>query len=211
MMNAYSSLYLETAQKTLGGMLHYAVYDLKWSIDDFFRAFINSGIAYRFGIGEPKYTVGMSGPEVAMDVVYRVTGEYPDILPSYYFDRTPEYWAGWAVAYYEWARDIPFDKIEEYVGINKIVEMYHPYHEADISKLVDIMDERIESMRKESTLKRLRKYANLTQKALAERSGVSVRMIEQYEQGTKELSRASAFTVRQLSKALNCRMEDLMG
>ena len=36
-------------------------------------------------------------------------------------------------------------------------------------------------------------------------------MIEQYEQGTKELSRASAFTVRQLSKALNCRMEDLMG
>ncbi len=211
MTNAYSSLYIENAQKTLGGMLHYAVYDLKWDIDQFFRAFINSGIAHRFGTGEPKYTVGMSGPEVAMDVVYSVTGVYPDIMPSYYFDRTPEYWAGWAVAYYEWARDIPFDKIEEYVGINKIVEMYHPYHEADISKFVDIMDERIESMRKKSTLKRLRKYANLTQKALAERSGVSVRMIEKYEQGTKELSRASAFTVRQLSKALNCRMEDLMG
>jgi hypothetical protein len=36
-------------------------------------------------------------------------------------------------------------------------------------------------------------------------------MIEQYEQGTKDLNRASAITVHQLSKALNCRMEDLMG
>ena len=210
MTNAYSSLYIENAQKTLGGMLHYAVYDLKWRIDDFFRAFINSGIAYRFGIGEPKYTVGMSGPEVAMDVVYRVTGEYPDIMPSYYFDRTPEYWAGWAVAYYEWARDIPFDKIEEYVGINKIVEMYHPYHEADISKFIDKMDVIIGSVREGSALKRLRKYANLTQKALAEQSGVSVRMIEQYEQGRKQISHASSATVYQLSLALGCRMEDLM-
>ena len=53
--------------------------------------------------------------------------------------------------------------------------------------------------------------AELTQKALAERSGVSVRMIEQYEQGKKDINKASARTVYQLSRTLHCRMEDLIG
>ena len=40
--------------------------------------------------------------------------------------------------------------------------------------------------------------------------GVSVRMIEQYEQGRKDINRASSATVLQLSRALGCRMEDLI-
>ncbi|MCR4787406.1 MAG: hypothetical protein K5888_02365 [Lachnospiraceae bacterium] len=142
-MSAYSSLYIQPAQSALGGMLHYAVYDLKWEIDAFFRAFINSEIADSFGTGDPKYTVGMSGPEIAMEVVYRITGSYPDIQPSYYFDRSPEYWTGWAVAYYEWYKDIPFERIEQDVGIISILDMYHPYHEADITKFVDELDKRM--------------------------------------------------------------------
>lgn len=88
--------------------------------------------------------------------------------------------------------------------------MYSPYHEADITKFIIEIDRRIESRREESRLARLRAYAGLSQRMLAERSGVSVRMIEQYEQGKKDINRASSATVYQLSKALDCRMEDLL-
>ncbi|MCR5591445.1 MAG: hypothetical protein K6F73_07895 [Lachnospiraceae bacterium] len=61
------ALYLHNAQCVLGDMLHFAVYDLKQNLEIFYRAFIRSGIATRFGAGEPKYTVGMSGAEMATD------------------------------------------------------------------------------------------------------------------------------------------------
>ena len=210
MMNAYSELYVEKAQIALGDMLHYAVYDLRMEVSRFYRMFLRSGIAERFGKGEPKLTVGMSGIELARDVVDTVMGEYPDVKPDYVDYRTPEYWAGWAVAYYEWFTAMPFDRIEEVVPVTEIIEMYHPLHEADISKFVDAMNIRIQDRHETSRLARLRAYVNLSQKALAERSGVSVRMIEQYEQGRKDINRASSETVLSLSRALGCRMEDLM-
>ena len=88
--------------------------------------------------------------------------------------------------------------------------MYDPFHEADIRKFVDEMDQRLSVHPDVSRLARFRRYADLTQKMLAEKSGVSIRMIEQYEQGKKSLKRASAETVYSLSKALNCKVEDLV-
>ena len=208
---AYNELYLHRVQCVLGDMLHYAVYDLKQDLGAFYRAFINSGIAYRIGIGEPKYAAGMSGAEIAYDVIEKTSGEKIDVEPSYAYDKSPEYWAGWAVAYYEWCSSISFERIEEVISINDIVLMYHPYHEADITKFVDEMDKRFAVKKEVSRLARLRAYADLTQKALAERSGVSVRMIEQYEQGKKDINKASVSTIYQLSRALHCRMEELIG
>ena len=209
-MNAYGEHYIERAQTTLGCMLHYAVYDLHMELSRFYRMFINSGIASYFGSGDPKYTVGMSGIELAGSVVHAVTGKYPDVEPVFVDQKTPEYWAGWAVAYYEWCSDIPFDRIEDSVPITEIIEMYNPYHETDITRFVDEIDSRIAARKAESRLSRLRAYVNLSQKALAAKSGVSVRMIEQYEQGRKAINHASSATLYQLAKALNCRMEDLM-
>ena len=209
-MYAYSELYVEKAQIALGDMLHYAVYDLHMEASRFYKMFLNSGIARSFGRGEPKYTVGMSGVELAQDIVYAVTGEYPDVDPDYIDYKTSEYWAGWAVAYYEWWTAIPFERIEEVVPVTGIIEMYNPLHEADIMKFVDVMNARMQQRHEDSRLARLRAYAEMSQKALAERSGVSVRMIEQYEQGRKDINRASSETVLSLSRALGCRMEDLM-
>ena len=209
-MNAYSELYVEKAQIALGSMLHYAVYDLRMEVSRFYKMFLSSGIARSFGRGEPKYTVGMSGIELAQDVVHAITGEYPDTEPVFTDYKTPEYWAGWAVAYYEWWSSTPFDRIEEVIPVTKIIEMYNPLHEADIAKFVDVMDARMQQRHDSSRLARLRAYADISQKALAERSGVSVRMIEQYEQGRKDINRASSATVLLLSRALGCRMEDLM-
>ncbi|MFC2314513.1 MAG: transcriptional regulator, partial [Selenomonas massiliensis] len=55
-------------------------------------------------------------------------------------DISPEYWAGWALAYYQWLRNIPFEEILDAVPMEKIVRSYYPLHEADIRKFVEVMD-----------------------------------------------------------------------
>ncbi len=209
-MHAYDELYLNGARNALGNMLHFAVYDLKKDLSDFHKMFINSGIAERFGHGESALIAGCSGVELAYSVIFKTTGQYCSVKPSFTSDKTPEYWAGWALAYYQWHSNISFAGIEEIVPINEIVSMYSPLHEADILKYVDVMDERMQIGSDVSKLARLRAYAGLTQKLLSDRSGVSVRMIEQYEQGRKDISKASAETILRLSQALHCNMEDII-
>ena len=162
-MNAYSELYVEKAQIALGDMLHYAVYDLRMEASRFYKMFLSSGIARSFGRGVPKYTVGMSGVELAQDIVHVITDEYPDVEPEYTDYKTPEYWAGWAVAYYEWWTATPFDRIEEIVPVSEIIEMYDPLHEADIMKFVDVMNTRMQQRHEDSRLARLRAYAEMSQ------------------------------------------------
>ena len=55
-----------------------------------------------------------------------------------------------------------------------------------------------------------RKDAELTQKALAERSGVKLRTIQQYEMRAKNINKAAAETLLQLAQVLYCNIEDLV-
>lgn len=59
-------------------------------------------------------------------------------------------------------------------------------------------------------LKEYRAKAGLSQSQLGEASGVNVRMIQYYEQGVKDINKASGETLYKLSQALGCKMEDLM-
>lgn len=59
-------------------------------------------------------------------------------------------------------------------------------------------------------LKKIRKEKNLSQSALAELSGVSVRMIQHYEQGQRAIDKASVETIYKLAKTLQCKIEDLL-
>ena len=59
-------------------------------------------------------------------------------------------------------------------------------------------------------LKRQRELCSLTQEELAERSGISLRSIQMYEQRQKNTNRASAEAVYRLACALRCSMEGLL-
>lgn len=61
-----------------------------------------------------------------------------------------------------------------------------------------------------TNLKRIRTTSGISQSKLAELSGVNIRMIQHYEQRTKDINRAEAETVYKLAVALNCKMEDLI-
>lgn len=61
-----------------------------------------------------------------------------------------------------------------------------------------------------SRLKTKRETKQLSQRKLAELSGVSVRMIQYYEQGVKDINKAHAMTVYKLSEALECDICDIL-
>lgn len=53
-----------------------------------------------------------------------------------------EYWAGWALAYYQWLTRRSFAYMHNNgLGINEVVAMYYPLHEADLSKFADAANE----------------------------------------------------------------------
>lgn len=62
----------------------------------------------------------------------------------------------------------------------------------------------------ELTLKKIRINKGISQSDLANQSGVSLRTIQEYEQGRKSLNKASGETLYKLAKALNCNIEDLL-
>ena len=210
MIHAYDKAYLEKARTAFGRMLDFAVYDLKYDLTDFFDLFLSSGIAALFEQGDYSVTVGMSGVELAYRVLEASDVPYERVKPQYTADRSAEYWAGWALAYYQWETALCFAEINRCIPIAEVVQLYSPYHEMDIRQFCDRMNELYRAAQPETQLKQRRKNAGLSQRELAERSGVPIRTIQQYEQRQKSINKAQAESLVMLSKALCCGVEDLL-
>lgn len=210
MIHAYDKVYLDKARTALGRMLDFAVYDLHYDIADFFALFIRSGVAGRFESGDFTILVGMSGVELAYKVLEESGISCQRIKPQYSLNRSEEYWTGWALAYYQWETAMSFAEIVRYVPIREIRALYSPYHEMDIRQYVDKMHELIRVAKPETNLKHLRQKAGLSQRELADLSGVPLRTIQQYEQRQKSINKAQAEYLVMLSKTLRCAVDDLM-
>ena len=61
-----------------------------------------------------------------------------------------------------------------------------------------------------TNLKRIRMDCEFSQSQQATQSGLNVRMIQYYEQQTKDINKAEAATVYRLACALGCKMEKLL-
>lgn len=210
MIHAYDKIYLEKARTSLGRMLDFAVYDLKYDISVFFDLFLSSGVASRFENGDYSVIVGMSGVELAYLVLEKSNISIQRIHPNYTIDRSEEYWTGWVLAYYQWETAMPFSEIVRHVPIRDIIALYSPYHEMDIRQFVDKMNALYRSTQPDTNLKQLRKAANFSQRELSEMSGVPLRTIQQYEQRQKNINKAQAEYLVMLSKALCCTVDSLL-
>lgn len=212
MTHAYNDSYLDDAMQNLGDMLDYALLDCGYSSDEFFSWFISSGIAAKIENGNPKYIAGMSGVELAREVVFLTTGIYPSkerIIKNF---AGREYWAGWILAYYQWYSSLKFsDMAENGLSLSEVLSLYI-LHEADQSKFVDTANEIIlrRKLEKPSKLTTIRKARGFTQGHLAQQSGVALRMIQLYEQRQNDMNKAQAGTLRSLARALGCEMQDLL-
>ena len=61
-----------------------------------------------------------------------------------------------------------------------------------------------------SKLKTKRQATGLSQSQLAKRVGMSVRVLQSYEQGLRDINKAAADMVYRLAVALGCTIEDLI-
>ena len=210
MIRAYREIYLSKAQAALGEAFDYAVNVCGISGEDFIKMFLTSSISRRMENGEPACIAGKSGIEIVCEVVSETKGQEIQTEPQVQFGRSAEYWIGWAAAYYQWYSDRKYSDIFRVVSFEELQKMYYTLHEADISKFADIIDSRIKEYYPETNLKRIRTAYGFTQAELAERSGVSLRSIQMYEQRNKNINKANADTIYCLAKVLGCTMEDLI-
>ena len=210
MIHAYSELYLDDAKENLAELFDYAINDCEMDMDLFPKLFIASGYALHFERGNPAIIVGMSGVELARKVLEYT---YPDkklVNKTFRSERDDVYWAGWALAQYQWESARTFRDIFERISFTEIVDMYKIYHEMDISQFIEEMDRRYMSIHRETNLKRIRENRGVSQRELAELSGVNLRSIQMYEQRENDIDKAQGLTLYRLSLVLGCMIEDLL-
>lgn len=212
MMHAYSESYLDDAMQNMGDMIEYALCDCGFEPDEFFGYFLTSGIAAKFENGNPKYVVGMSGVELAETVLRECNVQHRLVVASHPDYKGREYWAGWILAYYQWYTTKRFaDIVSGGLALSTILDMYI-LHEADESKFVESADAILErnAAGQKSKLQTIRKARGFTQQQLSEASGVTLRMVQLYEQKQNDLSKAQVNVVISLAKALGCSIEDII-
>ena len=210
MTHAYSGLYIENAQQVFAHMLHYVIYDLGMEYDPYCRLFVQSGVADQFGRGNPRYVAGMSGTELADEVLRRVTGQGCTKAPAPYEDRSDAFWTGYTLAWYQWYTGQPFRQILGAVPVTELLRMYPVYHEMDILHFAEEMEIQMRDTYPQMKLRVLRYASGLSQTELSAIADVPLRQIQLFEQGQRDINKTSAFTIFKLSKALHCRMEDLI-
>jgi len=171
--------------------------------NEFGEIFAKSNVAHAIEHAAPDMLAGKSATEM-LSLILNKDVEYTNVP----MDRTPEYWAGWILALAQWELRKTFAEILSVMPLASLIEMYHPYHEADESKTINFIRTRFTN--DVPTLKRLRKMRKLTQEQLSILSGVNIRSIRSYEQQNNQLSKASGDTLRALAQALYCQIEDLL-
>lgn len=210
MIHAYQEIYLNNAQAALGETFDYAINTCNISGENFVKMFLVSSVSKKMEKGEPKYVSGKSGIEIAREIVFETMSKTLEIEPTENFGRSKEYWIGWALAYYHWYTSRKYSDIFKVVSFSELDQMYYTLHEADISKLVDVINERMLEHFPETNLKRIRTAYGITQAELAKMADVSLRSIQMYEQRNKDINKANAETIYRIARVLGCSMEDLL-
>lgn len=197
-------------QENLARMFDFAICELGLEPQRMYDLFIASGYAQRIEHGDPRATVGMSGTELAWAVLDATRTPYERKPPTFPDSLGPMYWAGWVLADYQWRTGFSFREIGTFAPFDQIVDLYPAFHEMDISRFLKWMETRRTEKFPESALKRQRESCHLTQRELAELAGVSIRLIQDYEQRRRDINSAEASTVVILASTLGCTVEDLM-
>lgn len=210
MIHAYNESYLIDAKSSLAGMFHYAINDCKIEPDWFAKLFVVSGFADKFELGDPSVLSGMSGIELAKIILVKIGSADQIAEPVFAQDRSPEYWAGWALAEYQWYTAKRFKDIFVRIPLSQIIRMYSIYHEMDISQFIETMNKAYDSVIFDTKLKQIRESRGISQIELSEKSGVNLRSIQMYEQKVNDIDKAQSQTLYKLSRVLGCGIEDLL-
>ena len=208
-MRSYDKSYLPYVAENVGTMFEYVAAN-GFKPQAFWEMFVLSDVAKDIEIGNARFLVGYSAIDLVNFVINSICAGAKLLAPKPILDRTRYYWAGWALAQYQYESGKTFYEINRNFPIGKVLDLYDVLHEADITKFFDIADEWMKAAAPATKLQRIRKARGLTQRELAQKSGVDIRSIQMYEQRKNDINKAQADTLAKIARCLNCQMEDLM-
>lgn len=195
-----------TAIESVAEMFEYAKCYYKLDCGKFFNLFNSSHISDKIYKLDMVYVYGKSSIELVAEIcetqgekIYK-GNDTTLINPSYY-------WLGIIVASYCFGKSISFMEFAERIDINELLKLYGVMHEAPQMRMIDEIDSILRTQ--ESSLARIRRTRNVSQKELSIMSNVSLRSIQMYEQKQKSISKASFETVRNLANSLSVNTDKL--
>ena len=210
LMSAFNEVYLQDAKTNLAICFDYAINDCKIDQNDFLSMFLNSEYSKFFEIGHPWIVSGTSGVELARLIISKYMPNTAFIERELSMHKSKEYWALYYLAEYQWKTGRRFKDIFYRVSLSEIIDMYHPYHEMDITHFISELDRRYLERSVATKLKEQRENSNLSQSQLAKLSGVNIRNIQLYEQRVNDINKAQGITLRNLAMILHCQIEDIL-
>ena len=204
------NLYAEEAAENLGLMLEDCVSRRGLTGEEAVDCFLASGLARQFEAFNPKFVCGMSPSELCDWMLNKCGLDKPAPADLPLTGLTNDAWLGEILVHYQATRRTPYCAIFNRVSYAQLIALYYGNEDLSNDDACQSVDRLLAQHVLPNRLKVLRQNARLTQQELSQQSGVSLRAIQQYEQGAKDISRAAAATVLQLAQSLGCAMEDLL-
>ena len=137
----YDEIYLESVQKNLGFFFQISLRNLNLLPQDVQDAFLASEVSKQIEMGNPDFLCGKSGYELALIAFPKILTD--DIIKqaiSEPFYPEAEYWSGTVLAYCQWKTGKSFSAILAQYPLERILSNYHLMHEADITKMANLIE-----------------------------------------------------------------------
>ena len=136
MIHAYDEIYLGKAQMTLAWMFDYAVNGCRIDVEEFYRMFLTSAYVHRFEKGNCSVVAGLSGVELAQRVIWERTPDEELPQPVFSLARSPEYWLGYSLAYYQWYYNLPSREVVKKIPLDFLEKVYYGLHDLELELAV---------------------------------------------------------------------------
>ena len=171
--------------------------------------FLSSGLAHLVETRSTAVVRGMTGAEQAAWLLERCgygALEEVDVVSAF---SNPS-WFGRNVAFCQSKSGISFARIFDSVSYEEITSLRFGREDWDEEQIYGLITQALHESQPASRLAQKRKSRHMTQMQLASSAGISVRTLQQYEQGSKNFDHAALSTVCSIARVLGCRAEDLL-
>ena len=207
---ALESSYLKDAMRVLGEAVDYAVNDCGVPVAPFLDMLVATEVGECFRMLDPRVVSGLSGVELAGEILSKSGMGEGGPEPAMKTKASPEYRIGRALACYVVGMGCGLRELLRIVTAEDLLKLCAKIPEGEEGEWITGIERIVRRRSGTSRLQTQRKISGLSQRKLAELSGVNLRTLQQYEIKTKDLSKASVSSVKALADVLGCRVEDIL-
>lgn len=179
--------------------------------ENFFRLFRISGLQKDWDESGRKLCAKMEPGELYSAVLKRLGMTKENELPEEELPSDEKtLWAGNLLDYIQRKTGKSFSSILEDISFHELEVLYEPLKAFSAEQSFQVIREKIRQKGKKTWIQRIRRRRGLSQRELAEKSGVNLRTLQQYEIRDKDIEKAAAGKLLAMARVLSCRPEELM-